>query len=88
MTRAALKSAAERCTTRGTIVILDSMNYIKGYRYELFCVSRAHSSSRCTVRPLGVAFDLWYVVSSLSTHRLPCVAGLAAACAGFCGHTA
>ncbi len=50
LTRAALKSAVERHTTRERIVILDSMNYIKGYRYELYCVSRAHSSSRCTVR--------------------------------------
>ena len=55
MTRAALKSAVERLTTRDRVVILDSMNYIKGYRYELSCVSRAHSAARCTVRTVGTS---------------------------------
>lgn len=50
MTRAALKSAVERFATSSTLVVLDSMNYIKGYRYELYCVSRATASTRCTVR--------------------------------------
>jgi len=32
--RASLKSEVERNLDNETIVILDSMNYIKGYRYE------------------------------------------------------
>jgi protein KTI12 len=44
--RAALKSAFDRAvtnTTSNTLVILDSLNYIKGFRYELHCVSKAAS---------------------------------------------
>jgi len=45
MTRAALKSEFEKhCGGSGkknTLVILDSMNYIKGYRYELHCIAKA-----------------------------------------------
>ena len=45
-TRAALKSEFDRAisgkkNTSTTLVILDSLNYIKGYRYELYCISKA-----------------------------------------------
>lgn len=43
-TRAALKSAFDRSmaeATKSTLVILDSLNYIKGFRYELYCISKA-----------------------------------------------
>ena len=43
-TRGALKSAFDRCVrddASSTLVILDSLNYIKGFRYELFCISKA-----------------------------------------------
>jgi len=43
-TRGALKSAFERAVAladESTLVILDSLNYIKGFRYELFCISKA-----------------------------------------------
>ncbi|KAL9186224.1 hypothetical protein ACHAXT_005462 [Thalassiosira profunda] len=48
-TRAALKAAFDRAVVAGsdekgggsTLVILDSLNYIKGYRYELYCISKA-----------------------------------------------
>ena len=39
-TRAFLKSNVEKVIDAETIVILDSLNYIKGYRYELYCLSR------------------------------------------------
>ena len=51
-TRSALKSAVERSISRENVVILDSMNYIKGYRYELYCVTRAQGTTRVTVRGL------------------------------------
>ncbi|KAL7468339.1 hypothetical protein ACHAXS_008553 [Conticribra weissflogii] len=52
VTRAALKSEFDRAVMSGksgvsgddtskTLVILDSLNYIKGYRYELYCISKA-----------------------------------------------
>jgi len=40
-TRAALKAELDRSLSPKTLVILDSMNYIKGYRYELHCLSKA-----------------------------------------------
>ena len=43
-TRAALKSAFDRAvgaSSKKTLVILDSLNYIKGFRYELHCISKA-----------------------------------------------
>jgi len=39
-TRAFLKSNVEKVIDSETVVILDSLNYIKGYRYELYCLSR------------------------------------------------
>lgn len=50
--RAALKSAFERavCRDKGdNLVIFDSLNYIKGYRYELHCIARAHRQQYCVV---------------------------------------
>lgn len=43
-TRGALKSSFDRCVSErdnGTLVILDASNYIKGFRYELHCISKA-----------------------------------------------
>ena len=45
-TRGALKAAFDRAVTKSggasrRLVILDSMNYIKGFRYELHCISKA-----------------------------------------------
>lgn len=40
-TRSALKAELDRSLSPRTLVILDSMNYIKGYRYELHCSSKA-----------------------------------------------
>lgn len=31
------------------LVILDALNYIKGYRYELYCSSKANHSTQCTL---------------------------------------
>ena len=36
-----MKSEVERNLDSDTIVILDSLNYIKGYRYELYCLARS-----------------------------------------------
>ncbi|KAI5742868.1 protein KTI12 homolog isoform X2 [Diaphorina citri] len=47
--RGKLKSEVTRLLNKDNIVILDSMNYIKGYRYELYCVSKQVKSTQCTV---------------------------------------
>lgn len=48
-TRGALKSAVDHALAVDSFVILDSMNYIKGYRYELFCISRSLRTPHCCV---------------------------------------
>lgn len=47
--RATLKSALERVLTKHTYVILDSLNNIKGYRYEVWCVARSVPTRYCVV---------------------------------------
>ena len=58
--------------SRDCHVILDSLNYIKGYRYELYCLSKLLKTTQCTVhcdtppevarnwnqnRPIGEQYD-------------------------------
>lgn len=47
--RSALKSDVSRKLNRTDVVILDSLNYIKGYRYELYCVAKAAQTPHCLV---------------------------------------
>lgn len=47
--RAALRAAVERRLSRQDVVILDSMNYIKGFRYELYCLARAARTPLCLI---------------------------------------
>lgn len=47
--RAALRAAVERRLSRQDVVILDSLNYIKGFRYELYCLARAARTPLCLV---------------------------------------
>eukprot|EP00960_Hanusia_phi_P075653 768452-Hanusia_phi.AAC.8 len=49
MSRSALKAAIERTLTKTVTVIADDLNYIKGYRYELFCIARAVGTTMCTI---------------------------------------
>ena len=32
-----------------TLLVVDSMNYIKGFRYQLYCAAREHKLRVCTV---------------------------------------
>ncbi|XP_028814204.1 protein KTI12 homolog [Denticeps clupeoides] len=47
--RGAQKAEVERRVNKDDIVILDSMNYIKGYRYELFCLIKHAQTPHCLV---------------------------------------
>ena len=47
--RGNLKSAVQRFISKSDVVILDSLNYIKGYRYELYCVTKAAQTPHCVV---------------------------------------
>ncbi|CAD6342233.1 unnamed protein product, partial [Miscanthus lutarioriparius] len=39
--RGVLRSEVDRSVSRDSIIIVDSLNNIKGYRYELWCLARA-----------------------------------------------
>eukprot|EP00049_Salpingoeca_infusionum_P012398 m.226990 g.226990 ORF g.226990 m.226990 type:complete len:273 (+) comp15172_c0_seq1:138-956(+) len=47
--RGNLKSAVDRALNKDTVVIVDSLNYIKGYRYELYCLARALKTPHCVI---------------------------------------
>lgn len=49
MGRADLKSEALRLLTPTNVVILDAGNYIKGYRYELYCASKETRNNKITL---------------------------------------
>jgi len=40
---------AKRALTRDSIVLLDGMNYIKGWRYQLWCEAKAAGTTCCVV---------------------------------------
>ena len=48
--RGAIMAAVERLLSRDAFVIVDWLNYIKGFRYQLFCVAKSCSTQHCLVR--------------------------------------
>jgi len=48
-TRGTLKAKVERELTKRNYVVLDAMNAIKGFRYELWCIARAAATRYCVV---------------------------------------
>ncbi|KAL3631231.1 hypothetical protein CASFOL_024215 [Castilleja foliolosa] len=47
--RGVLRSEVDRSISRDNIIIVDSLNNIKGYRYELWCLARAVGTRYCVV---------------------------------------
>ncbi|XP_050301320.1 protein KTI12 homolog [Anthonomus grandis grandis] len=47
--RGLLKSEMLKLITANNVVIFDALNYIKGYRYELFCGTKSNRCTQCTV---------------------------------------
>lgn len=47
--RSRARAAAERALDGRRVVILDAPNYVKGYRYELWCAARTHGVAHCVV---------------------------------------
>ena len=39
----------DRRLSADSVVVLDSMNYIKGFRYELYCSARTFRTPHCVV---------------------------------------
>ncbi|CAH2056348.1 unnamed protein product, partial [Iphiclides podalirius] len=57
--RAYLKSEVIRLIGKDNVVILDGSNYIKGYRYELYCASKACKSTQCTIYTIRNHDEAW-----------------------------
>lgn len=47
--RALFRSNVEKVLTSKNVVILDTVNFIKGVRYELYCLARTAKSTNCVV---------------------------------------
>lgn len=47
--RGELKSEVNRLASTETVVIADGPNYIKGFRYELYCIARALKTPSCVI---------------------------------------
>ncbi|CAD6221688.1 unnamed protein product [Miscanthus lutarioriparius] len=47
--RGVLRSEVDRSVSRDSIIIIDSLNNIKGYRYELWCLARASGVRYCVL---------------------------------------
>jgi len=47
--RAGLFTAVQRQMRQDTILIVDGLNYIKGFRYQMYCAAREHKLRVCTV---------------------------------------
>lgn len=47
--RADIKSDALRKLNKSDLVIIDSLNYIKSYRYEIYCGTKSARTTQCTV---------------------------------------
>jgi protein KTI12 len=47
--RATFSSAIKRVLTRDDVVVADGMNYIKGFRYQLYCEAKAVQTPSCVV---------------------------------------
>lgn len=45
--RSNLKSSVQRALNKEDVIIVDSLNYIKGFRYELYCVTKACRTPHC-----------------------------------------
>ena len=52
--RAAHYSTIKRELGKDAIVVADALNYIKGFRYQLFCEAKAVQSTSCVVGSLGI----------------------------------
>ncbi|KAF2102668.1 chromatin associated protein KTI12 [Rhizodiscina lignyota] len=56
--RAAEMSAVKRHLSRDDIVIADGLNYIKGFRYQLYCEAKALQTPSCVVKiHIGTPID-------------------------------
>ncbi|KAH9839280.1 chromatin associated protein KTI12 [Rhodofomes roseus] len=55
--RAALFTAMQRRMGQDTILVVDTMNYIKGFRYQMYCAAREMKVRVCTVYVVATPDD-------------------------------
>ncbi len=67
--RSSARATAERALDGQTVVILDAPNYVKGYRYELWCMARSHNARYCVVHVTTTASDTGYGAELLQALR-------------------
>ena len=63
MTRGAIKGAVERELNRSSYCIVDTNNFVKGFRYELHCIARSARTTHCMVHadtPVDICRRLVY----------------------------
>lgn len=51
--RSDLRSQVDRCLNDSTLVVVDSGNYVKGFRYELYCLAKERRSRYAIVEVLN-----------------------------------
>lgn len=56
--RATEYSAVKRALGQDTVVIADGLNYIKGFRYQLYCEAKAVQTPSCVVS-VSSSIGLW-----------------------------
>ncbi|CAK9798892.1 Protein KTI12 homolog [Anthophora plagiata] len=47
--RSDIKSAVQRLLNTNDVLIIDGSNYIKGYRYEIYCITKLYKTPQCTI---------------------------------------
>lgn len=47
--RSNIKSMVQRILNPNDVLIIDGSNYIKGYRYEIYCMSKLYKTPQCTI---------------------------------------
>lgn len=57
--RGDLKSDTLRLLNKEDVIILDGGNYIKGYRYEIYCASKSVRVNQCTIWCAAPKNDAW-----------------------------
>jgi len=62
--RGTLFSAMQRQMGQDTILIMDSLNYIKGFRYQMYCAAREIKIRVCTVSPIAPTFRVFLTLFS------------------------
>lgn len=59
LVRSNVKSEALRLLNKDDLVIIDGANYIKGYRYEIFCASKSTRTTQCTIYCANTKDQCW-----------------------------